>query len=98
MGKTKNAKYTREFKESSAKLAASSEQAIRQTALDLGINITTLYGWVEKYCPKSKPTKALSDVERMAEELKQLRKENRRLTQERDILKKATAYFARETE
>lgn len=86
--------YPLEFKQSSAKLASSSEQSISQTAKDLGINVNTLYGWVVKYCSKPLDKKAsLSDLD---EEVKRLRKENSRLKQERDILKKAAAYFANE--
>jgi len=90
--------YTLEFKESSAKLAAESEQSIAQTARDLGINENTLHGWIKKYVPKSaagniaKPGHAPN----VYEELKRLQKENARLKQERDILKKAAAYFANE--
>jgi transposase len=94
---TKKAKknYTLEFKQSSAKLAAESDQPIAQTAKDLGINETTLYGWVAKYASKPKQkTIVKSEAE---QELQRLRKENARLKQERDILKKAMAYFAAET-
>ena len=62
--------------------------------VDLGVNPNTLYGWVGKYYPERTATEAVKpDV---VEENKRLRKENTRLKQERDILKKATAYFAAE--
>ena len=44
--------YTTEFKQSSAKLAAESEKSITQTAHDLGVNVNTLHGWVNKYAIK----------------------------------------------
>lgn len=88
--------YTLEFKQSSAKLAAESDQPIFQTAKDLGINETTLYGWVSKYHPKKSKPVAENIVQN--QELQRLRKENLRLKQERDILKKAAAYFASETQ
>ena len=44
--------YSEEFKHSSAKLAPESDQPISQTAKRLGLNPTTLYGWVDKYHPK----------------------------------------------
>ena len=94
--KTRN--YTEEFKRSSAQLAAESDQSISQTAKDLGINVNTLHGWVNKYIPKSTNQSNNRDVTELLEELKQLRKENTRLKQERDILKKAAAYFASETQ
>jgi len=92
MIKRKTTQYSLEFKKSSANLAVSSEEGIKAVAINLGVHPTTLRGWVKKYCPQD-PLKKLSETE-LTEELKQLRKENARLKQERDILKKATAYFA----
>ena len=92
MGKAKI--YNEEFKKSSAKLAVSSEQSIAQTARDLGVNVNTLHGWVGKYYRNHKDSQ--QEVLSQAEENKRLRKENLRLMQERDILKKAAAYFANE--
>ena len=94
MSKRKTKHYPVEFKESSAKLAATSEESISQTAKALGVNPNTLYGWVGKYYPE----RTVTDVVKpdVVEENKRLRKENARLKQERDILKKATAYFAAE--
>lgn len=95
MGKRKVKNYTSEFKQSSAKLAATSDQSISQTAKDLGINVNTLHGWVNQYYPnKNKATGLLNSD--FALENKQLRKELSRVKQERDILKKASAYFASE--
>ena len=93
--KTSKSYYTLEFKQSSAKLAAESDQPIAQTAKELGIKETTLYGWVAKYTPK--PKQGIQAKDEAEQELKQLRKENARLKQERDILKKAMAYLAAET-
>jgi transposase-like protein len=96
MTKRSNKAYSLEFKISSAKLAADSDQPISQTAKELGINETTLYGWVSKYCSKEQTKTEKKD--QLTEELKQLRRENARLKQERDILKKAAAYFASEAQ
>ena len=86
--------YSIEFKQSSAKLAAESDQSVAQTAKDLGIHETTLYGWVKQYQPKkTSSSKASLDVN---EENKRLKRENTRLKIERDILKKAAAYFAKD--
>ena len=92
--KRKSKCYSLEFKESTAKLAIDSEHSISQTARDLGIKPSTLYNWVAKYgnaTPKAMNSKADTD-----KELQRLRRENARLKQERDILKKAAAYFASE--
>ena len=57
----------------------------------------TLYGWVAKYYPdRNKQTKIDADID-PNEEAKRLRKEVARLRMERDIPKKATAYFAGDT-
>jgi transposase len=97
MTKRKVTNYTTEFKESSAKLAAESEQSIVQTAKELGLNISTLHGWVRKYHPNNRhgllPSSPPDEVQ---VEIKRLKKELTRVTQERDILKKAAAYFASE--
>lgn len=88
--------YSVEFKQSSAKLAVESNQSIAQTARELGVNVNTLHGWVSKYADQPQSTVSSKDSEH--EELKRLRKELARVKQERDILKKATAYFANETQ
>lgn len=86
---SRSSSYTLEFKQSSAKHAVESDQPVAQTARNLGINVNTLHGWVAKYAHKtpSDPPKEPT----VNEELKRLRKENARLKQERDILKKAAA-------
>ena len=94
MSKRTNKSYNLEFKQSSAKLAAESDLPVSQIAKDLGIHETTLYGWVKQYQPeKSLKAKTTIDVN---EELKRLKKENTLLKLERDILKKAAAYFAKD--
>lgn len=93
MSKRRVKQYDEEFKRSSAKLAVSDDKPITQTAKDLGINATTLHGWVNKYYPNHAATikPELSDLER---ENQRLRKELARVKEERNILKKAAAYFA----
>lgn len=95
MSKRKVTHYTLEFKQSSVNLALELDQSIGKTAKDLNIKESTLHGWVTKYGGKL-ASKTGKPEDCVYEELKRLRKENHRLKQERDILKKATAYFARE--
>jgi len=86
--------YTSEFKESAVKLAIESDQSIAATARDIGVNVNTLHTWIGKY---SKPKQPLERTdEHIYDENKRLKKELARVTQERDLLKKATAYFAKE--
>jgi len=96
MSKEKPKTYTAEFKASSVKLANESDQSIAQTAKDLGVNVNTLHTWIGKYSRPPSTEKALRTDEHLYDELKRLKKEIARLTEERDLLKKAAAYFAKE--
>lgn len=86
--------YTSEFKESAVKLALESDQSIAQTARDLGVNENTLHTWIKKYSKPGMPGERVD--EHIYDENKRLKKKLARVTQERDLLKKATAYFAKE--
>ena len=97
MKKRQTKSYAQEFKRSSAKLAAESKQPVAQTAKELGVNPTTLHGWVNRYYPSMKHSIDTSTDDAQLE-LKRLKKELARVKQERDILKKAAAYFASETQ
>ena len=97
MNKRRVTNYTEEFKQSSARLAAGANEPISKIANELGVHVTTLHGWVKKYYPEKKNTPTLSNVD-LESENKQLRKELTRVKMERDILKKAAAYFANEAQ
>lgn len=94
--KPSSVKYTDEFKRSAAKLAVDNDQSVSQTAKELGVKSNTLYGWVDKYYPDRHQSTQEKELTK-DREISYLRKENTKLKQERDILKKAAAYFARET-
>ncbi len=98
MTNIKKARYPAEFKESAIKLALESDKPVSHTAAELGINVDTMYSWMKQYGDLTLPKTRFSSQETIyhVEEIKQLKKELARVTQERDILKKATAYFARE--
>jgi len=87
--------YSSQFKQDAVKLAVESEQSVAQTARDLGVNANTLYTWITKYHPSGSSTNKGSEEAHPHDELKRLRRENARLKEERDILKKAAAYFAK---
>lgn len=89
--------YTAEFKESAVKLAIESDQPVSRTADELGVNKNTLHTWISKYRGPQARKVGRVEEEHLYDELKRLRKDNRRLTEERDILKKAAAYFAKES-
>jgi len=86
--------YSAEFKERAVKLAVESDQAIAQTARDLGVNENTLHTWITKYHSGGNGSQSRVNAEHLYDQLKQLKQENVRLKEERDILKKAAAYFA----
>ncbi|MDD1615485.1 MAG: transposase [Methylococcaceae bacterium] len=89
-------KYTAEYKDNAVKRANESSN-VAETARELGIKPNTLYNWVYQFSQRTNPDKPERTDEHLYDELKQLRKEVARLKEERDILKKAAAYFARET-
>jgi transposase len=87
--------YGEEFREEAVGLVLESRGSISQVARDLGVSVWTLRGWVKKHREKSgadQPRRA----ETVEEENKRLKRELAILRQERDILKKAAAYFAKE--
>ncbi|MCS5707368.1 transposase [Candidatus Berkiella cookevillensis] len=94
---SKYKKYDKSFKQRAVQLALTSEQPTSKTAKDLGILESTLYNWISK-AKKDKNIPEVKDetpdLKQLHEELLKLRKENERLRDTCDILKKATAYFA----
>jgi transposase len=90
-------KFTAEFKAEAVKLVLDEGKTAGQVARDLDLTESALRLWVERAQAdrgQGRPG-VLTTAER--EELSRLRKENRELRMERDILKKATAFFARES-
>jgi len=87
--------YSPQFKQDAVKLAVESDLPVAQTARNLGVNPNSLYTWIAKYHQPDSPTNKGSGGEHPHEELKRLRRENAQLKEERDILKKAAAYFAK---
>ncbi len=89
---------TEEFKQEAVRLATTSAQPIAKTARDLGIKEGTLYNWVS-LAKNSAPSISNDQGNQvnLIEELNRLRKENARLKEEREILKKAAAFFAKES-
>jgi transposase-like protein len=92
----KRRKFTDEFKAGAVELYRAGDRSLRQVAKDLDLTETALRQWVRRSDVEvgKGPAGALTQAER--EELAKLRKENRRLLIERDILKKAAAFFAKE--
>ncbi len=93
MARRRHVRYSPEFKAEALRTVQNSEASIKQIARDLGVTDKTLREWMRDTRPP--PREPLTEDERA--ELLRLRRDNRRLQMERDILKKATAFFARET-
>ena len=85
--------YSKEYKEEAVAMVLSQGYSVPEAAKSLGIAYNMLYRWKDEIKAQM-DGKLLSTDER--EELKQLRKENKNLRMEKEILKKVSAFFARE--
>ena len=89
--------YSLDFKVSAAKLVTEPGRGLKDVAISLGIAPSTLQYWVRRFgTPAAARPQAPEDHAGLLRENDRLRKENERLLMEREILKKATAFFARE--
>jgi transposase len=95
---SKYKKYDKSFKQQAIQLALTSDQSIAKTASELGVLESTLYSWVSNLkTEKPVETSKEVDVGKLHEELLKLRKDNQRLKETCDILKKATTFFANDS-
>ena len=88
-------KYSPEFKDEAVKQVIDKGHAVVDVAKRLGIAEGVLYSWVSKFKKTDEPES--SDLKAMQVEMAKLKAELRRTTEERDILKKAAAYFAKQS-
>lgn len=91
--KRTNKQYSTEFKEEAVALIQEQGYSVSEAAKSLGIGTSLLYKWKEKAEAQS-DSNAMSEDERS--ELKRLRAENKTLRMEKEILKKASTFFAKE--
>lgn len=87
--------YPPEFRAEAVRLVKTSGETIRQVAKDLGISDQTLRNWVGQDNVDAGRKSGLTSDERSR--MRELEKENRKLREEREILRKAAAFFAAET-
>jgi transposase len=88
--------FTDEFKAGAVRLVLDEGKTVAQVARDLDLTQSALGGWVKQArADRTKGKTGLTTEERA--EMAQLRKENRQLKMERDLLKKWAAFFAKET-
>jgi transposase len=91
-------RFSREYKLEAVRLVTQRGVSMAQAARDLGLHINSLRKWVHDY--QADPQQAFPGEGQQkpeAAELTRLRRENAKLRMERDILKKAAAYFAKES-
>lgn len=94
----KKIKHTQEFKKEAVKLVTEQDYSQAEAARRLGVSAKNLSRWVkESEETNSKRPKSKKHAKAEQEELLQLRKEVKRLRMEREILKKAAAFFAKES-
>jgi transposase len=97
MGRKKKRKYTPEFRAEAIRLVNEGTKSLAQIAREVGVGHQTLWSWVhqaEVDAGGGKPEELTTDER---QELARLRRENAQLREEREILKKATAFFAKES-
>ncbi len=86
-------RFTKEFKQDAVKMITEQGHSIAEVAKNLGINYNLLCRWKKDLSDNSSV-----EVDALKLELKRLQKENKRLEMEREILKKAAAFFAKESQ
>ena len=88
-------RFTKEFKADAVALVLDGDQSVASVARDLGIGETNLGNWVRQARVDRGDKPGLTTAERA--ELVRLRRENARLVMERDLLKRATAFWVKES-
>lgn len=87
-------RFSSEFKAEALRLVASGAAPVRQIAQELGVHVETLRLW-RRQAERAAPAGSATSRAVLEEENRRLRRENARLREAREILKKATAFFAR---
>jgi transposase len=88
--------YSDEYKSEAVRLANDSGKLITQVARELGVNANVLHRWMREEREAQSAGKTRGGVKAEQEEIARLRRELARVSQERDFLKRAAAFFARE--
>ncbi len=94
----KRRRYGDEFQQEAVRLVTDEKYSFKAAATAVGICEQTMRKWHAKWAPKPEPCGEGASVEQLREENVRLRRELRRAELEREILKKATAYFAKESQ
>ena len=96
--KLKNRKYSREFKLEEVRLSEEDNRSVAAVAQDLGIHANNLYKWRQQFGEVGEAAfPGKGNLPGSEAELRRLRRENMRLREEREILKKALVFFSKES-
>ena len=90
-------RFSREFKQEAVKLVKEGGVGVTEAARDLGVHDTSLRRWIQQFDIDHGEDRAGALTTEEKEELRRLRREVRTLRMEREVLKKATAFFAKES-
>ena len=93
----KSLRYEESFKRDAVRLVTEEKYSFAAAALAVGVTDQTLRVWHKKFAPSPTPCGENATAEELQAEVQRLQKALRRAEMERDILKKATAYFAQES-
>ena len=96
--KRKRRSFSDEFKQNAVDLIVKQGYSFKAAAEAVNVDVTSLRDWHRQLAPQPKPCSENAMVQELTEENKRLRKQLQRAEMEREILKKATAYFAKESE
>ena len=90
-------RFSDDFKRDSVRLVTDEQYTFKAAATAVGVSQKSLRDWHAKFAPRPAPCDEHASLEDLREEIKRLRQQLKRAELEREILKKATAYFAKES-
>lgn len=96
-GSSRRRRFSEEFKRDAVRLIAEEGYTFKAAATAVGVSEPSLRAWHAKFAPPPEPCGESATVEELRGELARLRRQLKRAELEREILKKATAYFAKES-
>lgn len=91
-------RYAEPFRRDAVRLVTDEKYSFKAAAAAVGVCEQTLRHWHTKFAPPPEPCGEEATVDQLRSEVQRLRRELRRAEMEREILKKATAYFAKESQ
>ena len=90
-------RFPDDFKQDAVRLVVEEEYSFKAAAKAVGVCEKTLRDWHKRFAPPAAPCGEDATLDELREEIKRLRRQLKRAELEREILKKATAYFAKES-